>query len=321
MSTPLLSLGLLGVGCFTVATWVGPNFDEAASRRGEGALAGILGQSRQMFADHFYTRSDVYFHSGYYPSIFDKVKMAENHLAKEARQQKCDHDHNHAGPCDHDHAHGESHAKHEHHDHGDDGHVHGEHCNHGEEEGSDFLGKPKDPLDAFSRHFFVSKHAHLTDKGTNAAKEILPWIKLASKLNPTKVQSYTVGAYWLRDLGKHAEAEQFLREGLRHNPESYDILLELGRGYFEANDYIRARNVLEQAFRRWREQENPKPVDQQNRFTASEILGYLARLEDRTGNREQALQWLGILRKASPHPESIDQRIAEVRAGKSLEAF
>src|SRR6185436_4141701 len=156
--------------------------------------------------------------------------------------------------------------------------------------------KPKDPMDAFTRHFFVSQHTHLTEKGSNAPREILPWLKLAAQLDPQKVESYTVGAYWLRTLNKNDEAEQFLREGLRHNPQSYEIMLELGRSYFERNDYIRARNVLEMAITRWREQENSKSDEQQNRFSAMQILNYLARVEDRTSHRERTVEWLAILK-------------------------
>ena len=129
-----------------------------------------------------------------------------------------------------------------------------------------------------------------------------------------------MGAYWLRNLNKHDEAEQFLREGLRQNPESYEIALELGQSYLDRRDHDRARNVLELAFRRWREQENSKPADQQNIFSVLQILNNLARVEDRTGHREQVVHWLELVRKASPHPEEIDKRIAEVRAGKPLEA-
>jgi tetratricopeptide (TPR) repeat protein len=297
-------------------------------------MGNMLGNSRKLFANHFFTRSDVYFHSGYYPSIFDQAKVKENHLAAGAKEQKCEHNHNHEGPCDHDHDHKaakpEAKAdKHDDHDHDHAAHedeksdakehVHGAHCNHGEEE-HDFLGKPKDWFDGFSRHFFISQHTHLTDKGTNAAKEILPWIQLASKLDPNKVESYTVGAFWLRDLKRHGEAEQFLREGLRRNPDSYEILLELGRGYLEQKDYERARNVLNMSFRYWREKENGKPVEQQDRFTAGLILNHLVKAEDRLGNREQAISWLGIVRKISPYPEEIDKRIAEVRAGQPFEA-
>ncbi len=175
-------------------------------------------------------------------------------------------------------------------------------------------------MDAFTRNFFVSQHTHLTDKGTNAARDILPWIKLAAKLNPRKVESYTVGAYWLRDLRKLDEAEQFLREGLVANPQSYEIMLELGRSYFERREHDRARNILETAISTWREQENPKPAEDRDRFAASQILNFLAALEDRTGHRERAVQWLEIVKTLSPHPEEIDKRIADVRSGKPLEA-
>lgn len=316
MSAPILSLLLLVVSCFSLATWVGPRFDASQSRRGagQGVMGNMLGDSRKLFADHFFTRSDVYFHSGYYPSIFDQGKVKENHLAAGAKAEDAEHDRaEHKEPK-------QAATKAGHDDHEEAEHVHGAHCNHGAEE-QDFLGQPKDYFDGFSRHFFVSKHTHLTEKGTNAAKEILPWIKLAAQLDPNKIESYTVGAFWLRDIKKDAEAEQFLREGLRHNPESYEILLELGRGYVAGRDYVRARNVLEMGFRRWREQENSKPGAQQNIFSVLQILNNLAVVEDRSGQPEKAVSWLQLVRKASPHPEEIDKRIAEVRAGKSLEAL
>ena len=302
MSRPLLILALLLTGCFSLATWVVPRFDQSNPQQEGGFLVQTLGESRRLFASHIFTRSDVYFHSGYYPSIFDQAAMkSENHLARSAGAKESAHE-----------------EKTEHHDeHTEAGHVHDENCQHGEEH--DFLGKPKDPLDAFTRNFFVSKHTHLTEKGTNMPKEILPWLQLSARLDPKLIESYTVGAFWLRELGKKEEAEKFLREGLRNNPQSYEIMFELGRAYFDRPDYDRARNILEMALRRWREQENPKPVEQQNRFAAEQIVNYLARVEDRSGNREKTIEWLELLKKASPNPQQIDQRIAEVRAGKSLE--
>ncbi|HEY0551599.1 MAG TPA: hypothetical protein VGF13_18490 [Verrucomicrobiae bacterium] len=297
MGAPQLLLVLLLTCCFSLAAWLGPRFNQLNARQGNSFMATIFGESRRLFADHFYTRSDVYFHSGYYPSIFDKAgAKKENHLAESA---------------------GKAFSHDEHDDHAEAGHKHDEHCGHGEDHG--FLGKPKDPMDAFTRHFFVSEHKHLTEKGTNAPKEILPWIKLAAQLDPQKVESYTVGAYWLRMLNKNGEAEQFLREGLRQNPRSYEIMLELGRSYFERQDYVPARNVLEMAMSRWREQENAKSEEQQNRFAAMQILNHLSRVEDRTGHPQRAIEWLAILKKISPHPAEIDKRIAEVRAGQPLE--
>jgi len=293
MRAPHLTVILLLVSCFTLAIAVGPRFDRLSARPAGGFMASMFGESRKLFASHFFTRSDVYFHSGYYPSIFDQASAKkENHLVETAAGTEPKHE---------DHARDQP---------GRAGDGHDEH-----EEEHDFLGKPKDPMDAFSRHFFVSQHTHLSDRGTNAAKEILPWIKLSAQLDPNKIESYTVGAFWLRSLDKNEEAEQFLREGFRHNPRSYEIMLELGRGYLEKGDNERARNILELALARWREQENSKPADQQNLLAAAQILNYLALIEDRAGNKERSIRWLEIVRKLSPHPEEIDKRIAELRAG------
>jgi tetratricopeptide (TPR) repeat protein len=299
MSSPFLTLGLLLTGCFSLAAWLGPRFDRLSLKREKGFVANTLGESRRLFANHFFARSDIYFHSGYYPSIFDRATAmkSENHLASQATEQPA------KNPA-----------------HGEAGHVHDDHEDEHEGEEHDFLGKPKDPMDAFSRNFFVSKHTHLSEKGTNAPKEILPWIKLASKLDPKLTGSYTVGAYWLRQLHKDDEAEQFLREGLRQNPHSYEIMLELGRGYFEKRDYERARNVLEMGLQKWREQQNPKPDKEKDMFSLEQIANYLARVEDRGGNRDRVIHWLELLKKISPTPEEIDKRIAEIRAGQRLEA-
>ena len=63
-----------------------------------------------------------------------------------------------------------------------------------------------------------------------------------------------------------------------------------------------------------------KPVEQQNRLAAAQILNYLVLIEDRAGNKERAIRWLEIVKKLSPHPDEIDKRIAELRAGKPFSA-
>lgn len=294
MGTPALSLVLLVIGCFSLSTWLGPQFELLSNSDEKGMVGQTFGESRKFLASHFFTRSDVYFHSGYYPSVFDRARAAqqENHVAGGAEK--------------HD-AHGQD----------NEGHAHDEHCDHGEDNAG-FLGKPKDRMDAFTRNFFVSTHTHLTEKGTNAARDILPWIKLTAHLDPGKVESYTVGAYWLRYLGRTNEAEAFLREGFRRNPLSHEILADMGQMYFEKRDYQRARNLLELGIRSWREKEGAKPAEQQNLLSGRQIVDLLALIEDQTGNRERSIQWLEVAKKLSPHPEAIEKRIAEVRAGHPL---
>jgi tetratricopeptide (TPR) repeat protein len=182
-----------------------------------------------------------------------------------------------------------------------------------------FLGPPRDWIERFGRHFIVHEHTHL--QGSHEA-EILPWLKLAAELDPHKIETYTVAAYWLRDLGKTKEAERFLREGLLNNPDSYDILFELGRLYNENDhDPARARKIWDLALRRWSEQETagkkPDPLK------LGQIADYLAHLEEKEGNLARAIEMLELAKKSSPHPEALQQQIDEVKqrlAGPSASA-
>ena len=172
-----------------------------------------------------------------------------------------------------------------------------------------FLGPPRDWIERFGRHFIVTEHTHL--EGNNKS-EILPWLKLSAELDPQKIETYTVAAYWLRDLGKVKEAERFLREGLLNNPDSYDILLELGRLYYENNhDPNRARKIWDLALRRWSEQETAgkKP----DLLKLGQIAVFLARLEEKEGNLSRAIQLLELAQKGSPHPEALQPQIDEFK--------
>jgi tetratricopeptide (TPR) repeat protein len=172
-----------------------------------------------------------------------------------------------------------------------------------------FLGPPRDWVERFGRHFIVTGHTHL--QGSHES-EILPWLKLAAELDPQKIETYTVAAYWLRDLRKIKEAERFLREGLLNNPDSYDILFELGRLYYENNrDPAHARKIWELALRRWAEQETAgkKP----DLLKLAQIAVNLARLEEKEGNLSRAIQMLELAKKGSPHPEILQPQIDELK--------
>ena len=102
----------------------------------------------------------------------------------------------------------------------------------------------RDWIEAFGSHFHPTEHRHLD--AFRDAREILPWLRLSAELDPHRVDTYTVAAYWLRErMNKVNDAEAFLRDGLRANPDSHEILFELGRLYAENNrDVPRARAVL-----------------------------------------------------------------------------
>src|SRR6185503_286424 len=206
----------------------------------------------------------------------------------------------------------------------------------------DHIGKPRDWIDAFSRHFYPSRHTHIgegrcehehehghdshegcehcahcehaqADKNPGDEREILPWLRLSAELDPESVQTYVVCSYWLRGaLKKVDEAEQFIRMGLRANPGDYELLFELGRIYAEdRHDPSRARNVWELALKNWREREPDKA--EPNIFLYAQLLGQLATLEEKDGRYARALEHLTALKSISPNKATIQQWMDEIR--------
>jgi len=289
MPSSYLLLSLLFVASFSLATLLQPLYQswEGSRTSSTGVINVLFGDSRRMFANHFFVEADIYFHNGYYPSIFDQGKLHESSPMAQTI---------------------ESGGKHE--------HDSPRHDDHEKERKSDFMGQPKDWIDRFGRNFYASEHTHLEKNGDE--REILPWLRLSAELDPKRVESYTVAAYWLRNrLGKVKEAEQFLREGLRANPQSYEILFELGRVAFEnRKDSQTARNLLELALRRWREQQegNSEP----DILLHQRIIGHLVEVEEQAGNWDAAKKYLEELKTYSPAPQEIQKQIDEITQKNTL---
>lgn len=172
------------------------------------------------------------------------------------------------------------------------------------------LGQPRDWIEAFGRNFRITDHTHLEN---GQEREILPWLRLSAELDPQRVETYTVASYWMcKRLGKVKEAEEFLREGLRNNPSSPEILYELGRLHAEErHDSDRARNILDLALARWNSQERTKR--EPNLFLLEQITVRLANLEEEAGNISRAIGLMELAKKASPRPEHLQKRIVELR--------
>jgi len=303
MRAYLLSLALLAVVAVSLATALEPWFQNWAGNRtkSDNLLQVALGDSRRLFARHFFTKADVYFHNGYYPTIYDsRAGFDKAHVGEAVHRQG------------------------------------------GEEGAGDFLGKPKDWIDRFGRHFYPAQHTHLGDSECGHScclhakqhnghdencdhkdhkeghdheaeasgkpgleREILPWFRLSAELDPQRVETYVIASYWLRTKLKRVdEAETFLREGLRANPGDYELLFELGRIFYESRkDIARARNVFELALRNWREREGAKP--EPNILLGVQILNQLALLEREQQNYPRAIEHYMLLKEVSPHKELV----------------
>jgi tetratricopeptide (TPR) repeat protein len=288
-ASPLLLFGLALSLTFTISTWVEPHASQWMSSRGsDNLLQVLLGDGRQLLANHLFVEADVYFHSGYYPSIFDSQHAPTNsqHLTLSSTTSETP-----AHP----------------------GHSAQEEAEEAHEHAMSFLDRPRDWIERFGRKFAITTHTHLAG---GKEREILPWLRLSADMDPHRIETYTVAAYWLRrELGKPHEAEQFLREGLHANPKSYEILFELGRLADEnSQDPARARNLWELAYRRWQEREGPKPEADRDRLSLDAITTHLARVEEQEGNLEKAIFWLEQAKQVSPDPAVLQRHIEQLRA-------
>jgi tetratricopeptide (TPR) repeat protein len=269
-----------------------------------------LGDGRRLFARHFYTKADAYFHNGYYPSIYDRRSTTETlHLAAGTS----------AGALPH-------------------------------EEEEDFLGAPKDWIDRFGRHFFPTQHRHLGEKtdagcahghtpgesctpdhehcehgahpaggdeGSGEERELLPWLRAAASMDPERIETYLVASFWLRSkLHRDDAAEQFLREGLRANPNHCELLYELGRIYQEnRKDNARARNILELAATQWQRQESGKKDPAV--FVYAQILAALMQLEWDEKRYDRALEHVHALERVSPYHDGMKRWKDDIAAAKA----
>ena len=299
-TTILLAIALL-VACFGLAAYLGPEYLGWRGSRSRGDILNVvLGDSRRLFANQFFVKADEYYHSGYYPSMFDNRSAFQTaHIAA------------------------------------DTGAVNSK--NEGDEHG--FLGPPRNWLDAFGRHFFPNRHTHLDEdspddlSGSEKVGEILPWLKLSADLDPDNVQTYTVTAYWLWSRMRNvAEANAVLHEGLRNCPRSYEILYEIGRLYQESyHDREGARNVWEQGVRYWLQLDpsitggnrpirelvadwitrptNLAPAQSDDKLSMEQLSTHLAQLEENAGNLPRAIEWLEAAKKVSLTPEPLQDRI------------
>lgn len=311
MIRPAYILALLLTTTFTLSTCLQPEAIHWRTRAAEGGLMSVLfGDGRRMFANQFTAKADQYFHSGYYPSIFDQPQPAgatgeSGHVHDEncrhemeapaghVHDDSCSHAHDPAGGC----AHGCNHS------------AHGDHSVAKCEEKAGRWDLATDWVAKLGRNFRVTEHTHLA--GTQQ-RELLPWLRIAAELDPHQVDTYLVGSYWLRKSGKSFEAEKFVREGLEANPQRCELLLELAQIYLQdRKNSERARNLFELALNSWDVQERPKETP--DLILLAKIATNLAQVEERNGQFAAAIQHLERARQASPNSEAIAKQIEELK--------
>lgn len=197
--------------------------------RNKSAAALILGEIRSSMSDIMFIKTELYLHSGVayklnldYDALSSKGTVVEKgdqqdvnleQLLPEDQRNHAEHEH------DHDHAH----------HHADDDKIHF-HC-----EGADTVipTRKKDfrgiigELHRRVKPWQDPSKPHLHTSG----EELLPWYRLMTLSDPHNIRGYMIGAWWLKHFKKEAqlqEAIKFLDEGIRYNPDSYQLYLMKG---------------------------------------------------------------------------------------------
>ena len=271
---PYVILVVLLAACFSLATALQERVS-SWSKRGESdnVLKVLLGDGRRLFANQFFVQADVSFHSGYYPSIFDKQEGQSDVLVAARGQSDNDEDTTNV----------------------------------------DFFGAPKDWINRFGSHFRVNQHTHLDQGAEaqeilpwlKLAADTNPqmietytvaayWLR-RSVHNPKEAEAF------LREglRNNPGNCEILLALGQIYNEDYHDT--------------NRARNVWTAALRRWQAQDDDAKRSVENKRLCDEISVNLAYLEENAGNWPQAIQYFEIAKPVSPSPDAIQKRIDEAR--------
>ncbi|MFA7157762.1 MAG: tetratricopeptide repeat protein [Kiritimatiellia bacterium] len=114
-------------------------------------------------------------------------------------------------------------------------------------------------------------HRHLRD---DDIVEIMPWLYLATRVDPGNMTAYSVAAYWLAGAAGRPElAEEVLNEALRNNPGDYRAYMEKGRLAMKLGQYSKSARYLDAALARL---PGAAGVDgEQKRHDGAEMLVYL----------------------------------------------
>ena len=161
----------------------------------------------------------------------------------------------------------------------------------------------------------VAPEGHLHTTG-DAAKEIMPWLRLATRMDPHNVEAYLVMAFWLATgVDRPDLALQVLTEAQNNNPGNYRVLLEKGRLMLRNQDFARAGQALDLALKQW-----PGPGadadETQARLDRAVILTLRALLHEHAGEFGVAASMLAEVLAIFPDRVQINQRITELRAGR-----
>ena len=247
---------------------------------GEDLLYKIFGETRKILSMQAYIAGDEYFHGG-----ISRYFMDESERVKCAHIEHATHEHDgHACECEHHHEHEREHHQ---------KHLHKE---------DKVVGISKfNILPYVGEIVHVGKHVHLMGE---EEKEMLPWFYYAVRLDPQNIEAYRIGGYWVgRRMSKADEGIKFLKEGILHNPGSWELYAQLANIYFwEKEDYDEALLNYEKALTRLNDANSDK-------FDKRLVYDYAALCYEKFGNIPRAVELYKKILLYFPNDERLRKKI------------
>ena len=234
---------------------------------GEDLLYKIFGETRKILSMQAYIAGDEYFHGG-----VSRYFMEESEKIKCMYIERTRHEHEH-----------EHHNK----------HLHKE---------DEVMGISKfNILPYVGEIVHVGKHIHLMGE---EEKEMLPWFRYAVRLDPQNIKAYRLGGYWVgRHMGKADEGIKFLKEGILHNPGSWELYAQLADIYFwEKEDYDEALLNYEKTLTRLNDANSDK-------FDKRLVYDYTASCYKKLGNIPRAVELYKKILLYFPNDERLREKI------------
>ncbi len=154
---------------------------------------------------------------------------------------------------------------------------------------------------------------HLHAEG-QASREIIPWLRLATTMNPHRVDFILLAAFWLRhEAGEPELAEDLLKEAQVHNPFQYEIQLERGRLQLYQSNVAKARDCFDAALAFWPSGLDPSHKD--IRQDRARILLYRSLIHEVDSEPEQAVAGLREILDMFPERSHLQDRIETLERG------
>jgi len=145
-------------------------------------------------------------------------------------------------------------------------------------------------------------------------KEMMPWIRLATRTDPHNLDPYLVGAFLLsREIGRPDLAHELLREAQYDNPKSYEAPLEDARVYLKEKNVPAAKHALDVGLAFWPGGKDPQDADARQDKAA--LLLFRGLLHEVDGENVAAIANYQEILILFPERTALQTRIESLRGG------